>query len=93
MQIIITNAANIRSKPFLKAPVVSYAYVGQIYDSAGLKTGDNVWGNSNWHELTVGGYLWSGNAKKYEKRPLSHIHRLIGDGHGSFWDLVVGDRQ
>lgn len=70
MQIIITNAANIRSKPFLKAPVVSYAYVGQIYDSAGLKTGDNVWGNSNWHELTVGGYLWSGNAKKYEKKAI-----------------------
>jgi len=70
MQIIITNAANIRSKPTLKAPVVSYAYVGQIYDSAGLKTGDNVGGNSNWHELTVGGYLWSGNAKKYEKKAI-----------------------
>lgn len=67
MQIIITSNANIRSKPSLKADITLQAPAGQIYDSAGVKSGDYVAGNNVWHELTVGGYVWSGNTKKYEK--------------------------
>lgn len=96
MQIIITGAANIRSKPSVKATVVSSAYIGQIYDSTGYKEGDAVAGNSKWHELSTGGYLWSGNAKKYEKPTIVTYSQTDWRwswkylGHGG-WGQTIGN--
>lgn len=56
-----------RSKPSINSPIIGAAYIGQIFDSSGIKYGDNISGNNAWYELTIGGYIWATNAKEYTK--------------------------
>jgi hypothetical protein len=67
MKIILTASANIRQAPTTNSKIIGAAYIGQIFDSSGIKHGENVAANSKWYELTVGGYIWAGNAKEYVK--------------------------
>lgn len=67
MKIITLSPTNKREKPTTKSKVIEVLPSGVVLDSAGLKNGENIMGNDKWHELTVGGYLWSGNVKEYVK--------------------------
>jgi|GEM_PF-4578363 len=96
MKIITTSTANVRAKPTTKSSIVQVVAQGVILESAGLKTGDSVAGNNKWHELTVGGYLWSGNAKEYTKSDIIRYSqtdwrwswRFLGYGG---WGQTIGN--
>jgi hypothetical protein len=71
MKIQITANCNIRQKATTESKVTGIATTGQLYDTSGLKNGQIVAGVNQWYELTVGGYLWSGNAKEYTKAEIT----------------------
>lgn len=67
MKILIKQTAHQREKATSKSTSMGLLNAGRIIESAGLKTGESVMGNNKWHELTIGGYVWSGVAEEYKK--------------------------
>lgn len=80
MKIILTSTANIRTSPYIPYfwqgnNIVSKQPEGTIFDTSKVVKGTTVAGEDSWHELTVGGYIWSGNAKEY-KEPQAPVAAL-----------------
>lgn len=96
MKIIITSPANIRKGATTSSEIMGTAGVGRIFD-AEKKLGQNIGGNMTWYELSVGGNVWSGNAKEYSKSeaiPYSQNDwrwRFTRLGFGTSWDQTMGN--
>ena len=61
--VTVTSAANVRSKPSVKAPLAGSKTLkkGDIFTSVGLVSGDKVSSNNKWHKSSKSNYVWSGN--------------------------------
>jgi len=61
--VTVTSAANVRSKPSVKAPLAGSKTLkkGDVFTSVGLVNGDKVSNNNKWHKSSRGNYVWSGN--------------------------------
>jgi len=68
---ITTTAANIRASAYIpyfwqKNNILSTQPQNAIFEYSKKLSGTSVAGNDQWYELTVGGYIWSGNCKEYK---------------------------
>lgn len=72
MKLLITSpAANIRASAYIpyfwqKNNILSTQPQNAIFEYSKKVSGTSVAGNDQWYELTVGGYVWSGNVQEYK---------------------------